>query len=199
MQRFDFSYDFNKKRMIVIYKNNLLIENKEHLQKYLENSNLPKNSSISNDMAGRKNVCNIEIPYIPDESAEVINRGNGVISLPVPSELLNELSTGVNNFSSDCIKRISQSIEIIPLKGYDIDLISEDIKKAIENKRDFCIIRDYQDYLDGRNIFTDNLDIAIYKYLSDEYCNIVVECVSKKSLSGLRKLTEKDLKKPEWL
>ena len=55
MQRFDFSYDFNKKRMIVIYKNNLLIENKEHLQKYLENSNLPKNSSISNDMAGRKN------------------------------------------------------------------------------------------------------------------------------------------------
>ena len=53
------------------------------------------------------------------------------------------------------------------------DRISEDIKKAIENKRDFCIIRDYQDYLDGRNIFTDNLDIAIYKYLSDEYCNIV--------------------------
>lgn len=199
MQRFGFSYDINRKRMIVIYKNNLLIENKEHLQKYIEKSKLPKDSIISNDSSGRKNVCNIEIPYVPDGGSEIINKGNGIMSLPVPTELLNELSNVVNEFSSDCIKKISMSVEIIPLKGYPIESIAIDVKAAIENKRNFCIIRDYKDYLDGKNIFTDGLELAIYKFGTDEYCNIAIECVVNKSLPGLRKLTEKDLTKPEWL
>lgn len=184
--------------MIVIYKNNLLIENKETFQSYIEKSKLPKDSSIANDFSGRKNVCNIEIPYVP-QGSEIINKGNGVISLPVPSHLIEELSNVANEFSSDCIKKIMGRTEIIPLKGYGIDDIINDIKTALEKKRDICIIRDYQDYLNGKNIFSDGLDIAVYKYMSDEYCNIVVECVGKKSLPGLRKLTEKDLKKPEWL
>lgn len=198
MQRFDFSYDFSKKRIIVIYKNNLLVENKEHFQSYIEKSNLPKDSIISNDLNGRQNVCNIEIPYIPDMEG-VINKGNGVMSLPIPTELLNELSDVVNKFSSDCIKNIMKTTEILPLKGYNINDMANDVKLAIENKRNFCIIRDYQDYLDGKNIITDGIDIATYKYLTDEYCNIAIEIVSKKSLAGLRKLTEKDLHKPEWL
>lgn len=199
MQRFGFSYDINRKRMIVIYKNNLLIENKEHLQKYIEKSKLPKDSIISSDSSGRKNVCNIEIPYVPEGGSEIINKGNGIMSLPVPTELLNELSNVVNEFSSDCIKKISMSVEIIPLKGYPIESIATDVKAAIENKRDFCIIRDYKDYLDGKNIFTDGLELAIYKFGTDEYCNIAIECVVNKSLPGLRKLTEKNLTKPEWL
>ena len=39
MQRFDFSYDFNKKKMIVIYKNNLLVENKD-LKEFLKEKGL---------------------------------------------------------------------------------------------------------------------------------------------------------------
>ena len=198
MQRFDFSYDFNRKKMIVIYKNNLLVENKEQLQGYIEKSNLPKNSVISNDQGGRSNVCNIEIPYVPDGN-NIINKGNGVMSLPVPTELLNELSNVVNEFSSDCIKNIMNTTEILPLKGYGIDNMAEDVKAAITNKRNFCIIRNYQDYLDGKNIITGEIEIAMYKYMSEEYCNIAIEVAGKKSLSGLRKLTEKDLHKPEWL
>ncbi len=198
MQKIDFSYDFGRKKMIVIYKNNLLIENKDEFQSYIEKSNLPANSIICSDSSGRDNVCNIEIPYVP-EGNEIINKGNGVISLPVPKQLIDEISDVVNKFSSDCIKKIMGRTEIIPLKGYGIDDIVNDIKTAIEKKRDICIIRDYQDYLDGKNIFSDGLDIAIYKYMSDEYCNVVVECAGKRSLSGLKKLTEKDLNKPEWL
>lgn len=198
MQRFDFSYDFNKKRMIVIYKNNLLVENKEQLQGYIEKSNLPKNSVISNDLGGRLNVCNIEIPYVP-EGNNIINKGNGIMSLPVPTELLNELSNVVNEFSTDCIKNIMNTTEILPLKGYGIEDMARDVRTAIENKRNFCIIRNYQDHLDGKNIITGELEIAMYKYMSDEYCNIAIEIVGKKSLSGLRKLTEKDLHSPEWL
>lgn len=198
MQNFEFNYDFSRKRMIVIYKNNLLVDNKDRLQTYIERSSLPKNCSIASDYEGRKNVCNIEIPFIPDMN-EVINKGNGVMSIPVPKDIIDELTTVVNTFSSDCIKKIMGSTEIIPLKGYSIENIAEDIKKAIDNKRDICIIRDYQDYLDGKNIFTDGLEIAIYKFMSDMYCNIAIECVSGRSLKGLKKLTEKDLKVPEWL
>jgi hypothetical protein len=198
MQRFDFSYDFNKKKMIVIYKNNLLVENKEQLQGYIEKSNLPKNSIISNDLGGRLNVCNIEIPYVP-EGNNIINKGNGIMSLPVPTELLNELSNVVNEFSSDCIKNIMNTTEILPLKGYGIEDMINDVKTAIEKKRNFCIIRNYQDFLDGKNIITGELEIAMYKYMSEEYCNIAIEIAGKKSLSGLKKLTEKDLHKPEWL
>ena len=198
MQKIDFSYDFNRKKMIVIYKNNLLIENRSEFQSYIDKSKLPADSIVCNDSCGRENVCNIEIPYVP-QGSEIINKGNGVISLPVPSHFIGELGNVVNEFSSDCFKKIMGKTEIIPLKGYGIDNIIIDIKTALEKKRDICIIKDYQDYLDGKNIFSDGLDIAIYKYMSDEYCNIVIECVGKQSLSGLKKLTEKNLKKPEWL
>lgn len=197
MQKFDFNYDFNRKRMVVIYKNNLLVDNKDQLQVYLEKSGLPKNCSIVNDINGRKNVCNIEIPFIPDMN-QVIDKGNGIMSIPVPKDILDELTSVVNMFSSDCIKKIMGKTEIIPLKGYSIIDIAEDVRNAISNKRDICIIRDYQDYLDGKNIFSDGLEIAIYKYLSDTYCNIAIECVSNHSLKGLKKLTEGDLKVPEW-
>ncbi len=198
MQKFDFNYDFDRKCMIVIYKNNLLVDNKENFKGYLEKSNLPKDCNIVNDSKGRKNVCNIEIPFIPDMS-QVINKGNGVVSIPVPTNIVDELTSVANSFSSDCIKKVMGKTEIIPLKGYDIDSIATDIQTATEKGRDICIIKDYQDYLDGKNIFTDGLEIAIYPYLSDMYCNIVIEGTINRSIKNIKKLTEKDLKIPEWL
>lgn len=199
MQKIDFSYDINRKRIIVIYKNNFLIKNKSLLEEVVRSSKLPKNSNVTPHQRGeKKNMCNIEIPYVPEQSG-VINKGNGVISMAIPSNIINELTDVVNKFSTGCVQKVLSTTEVIPLKGYSIDNIIKDIQSAITNQRNICIIRDYQDYLDGKNIITGEIDIAMYEYMSDKYCNIVVECVCNKSLPGLRKLTKDDLKKPEWI
>ena len=63
MQKIDFSYDINRKRIIVIFKNNFLIKNKSLLEEVVKSSKLPKNSNVTPHRNGeRKNVCNIEIP-----------------------------------------------------------------------------------------------------------------------------------------
>lgn len=199
MQKIDFSYDINRKRIIVIFKNNFLIKNKSLLEEVVKSSKLPKNSNVTPHRNGeRKNVCNIEIPYTPDQSG-VVNKGNGVISMAIPSNIINELTDVVNKFSTGCVQKILSTTEIIPLKGYSINNIAKDVQNAIANQRNICIIRDYQDYLDGKNIITGEIDIAMYEYMSDKYCDIAIECVHNKSLPRLRKLTEGDLKKPEWI
>ena len=204
MRQFSAAYDPIKKRFVFQYKSKLIKKYSGKFDSRLEDlGDEVQVHKFSED----KTLCEISVPLeIGDEHIQhqLDDEGNktGMIKVAVQPEDAEELK----NYSEEIQKRIfefekevvleeTKNIEFIPLEGYPIENLKTDVKCALENGRDFCVIDSMDSYLDFMNTMT--LNQAFYKHGSDMYYNIFL-AIHNGDLEELKELTLKSLKKKEW-
>ena len=187
-------YDNESGNLTIEYKNNLLIDYSSILAKVFveeKSGGLPPNSKIEHTAPNRINL----VVNVKDRLKEV-SEGK----LQIPTEIADSVNRVFNKFASEALREKSTSYEIIPLKNYDIEDIKKDVKAMVENNRNLCVISDYQDYLDSRNKPAETASFiqAEFKYLSDDYCNIVI-AASEGDMTEIKALVKDKMKRTDWM
>ncbi len=188
-------YDHESGNLTIEYKNNLLKDYSDILAKvFIEektNGDLPALSKIEHLAPNRINL----VVNIGDIAQEVSNN-----QLKIPEDTAKSINRVFNRFAQEAIREKSMKFEIIPLKNYDVADIQKDIKAMVENNRDLCVISDYQDYLDSKSKPAESASFvqAEFKYLSDDYCNIVI-AASEGDMTEVNALVKGKLKKTDWM
>lgn len=187
-------YDPETGNLTIEYKNNLLIDYPEILSEVLMEEKekvLPANARI-------EHVDNNRVNLVINLKGKLRDMGQG--RLQIPTEIAESINRVFNQFAQKALHKKNVSYEIIPLKNYDIENIKKDIKAMIENNRDLCIITDYKDYLKSRTEKADHVSFvqATFKYLSDDYCNIVIAAESG-DMTEVHTLVKDKLKKTYWM
>lgn len=195
------SFDPNEKRIQLIVTSNLL-------NNYFPNfSGMIKNSSKRLDLTEDqlrvektgKNTAIISFPLPVDSQVMKVDEQKMAVSMnPLSMEILND---SINRFCNAALRKTLKTTEFLPIFGYPIEDLKEDVKEAVKNKRNFCIIKDYQEYLDFSNskespkyCFTQ----VIAEYMSDLWAEAVLLILDDK-IEDLRKLVEPLYKKTEWI
>ena len=100
----------------------------------------------------------------------------------------------INKFTNSAIRKELKQTEFIPLEGYEEDLLKEDIKTAVQNKRNLCIIDTYESYLKNEEDRKYEYNQYRVDYGTNEYSDVAILIATGK-LSEVRKLYKKKLKK----
>lgn len=171
-------YDASSQTLRVEYRNNLIknIEYRDVLYKKIKKSDFPGGTEIE-DISD--NCISLSIPIKIDEST--IKNGVGKLD-PHLAELLTDT---FNNFVTECLNKEVRSTEIIPLKGYPLQSLKEDIKEAITQKRNFCVIDTYENYKKFNERESVSLNQVKFKYLSDEYCDLAIEIETATDMNAI--------------
>lgn len=101
----------------------------------------------------------------------------------------------VGKFEWTVIQEETKNLEFIPLRGYPEEDLIRDIKEGYENKRDFCIINDFNAYKELN--YNMSLKQVVLKYGTDMYNNILLASMSG-DINEIRLLTEKSLKEKSY-
>lgn len=144
------------------------------------------------------------------------NSSQAVISFPVDQSMVKEdpnrdgvgvsmrrdeiekLNAAINVFINGALKKELKTTEFIPLKGYDISLLQVDIKAAIENKRSYCIIKDFDEYLESGKTRTYNFNQVMVEYGTPEWADISI-LIEEGNLAALKKKYTPKLQFVEWV
>ena len=121
----------------------------------------------------------------------------------LPSEIgekVKNISNVINRFSIAAIKHKFKKIEFVPLYGYPIEKLKDEIPLAVQNKRDLNIVIDFANYERGVN--GESKDYTFNQYLipygTEEYTNVVLDVMGGR-LSKLRKEYKDKLKNVSWV
>lgn len=88
--------------------------------------------------------------------------------------------------------------EFIPLSNYPIENLKEDVVLALNAKRDFCIVDDFNKYRDAMDNKNYILNHKIVNYGTAEYCDVFLDILSGKSVE-LENKYNPQLKESLWL
>lgn len=204
-KRIVLSYDSEEKSFIFIYRNKMIPKYSELFNEIVKDLNdeiLMRTVPVTKLV--REFVVKIDVDN--DSIKKSLKKSKdgmvGFTSLALDPEDAQELQDKfeeiqilLNRFEWAVLQEETKNLEFIPLRGYpESDLIS-DIKDAYENKRDFCVIDDFDGYKDLNQTMT--LKQVVFKYGSDMYNNILLASMSG-DIDEIRKLTEKSLKEKSY-
>lgn len=204
MRQFSASYDPRAKKFVFLYKNRLM----EKYQDEFDSSIKDLETTIEVEKCPHDpGICSFSVPlkvgedlikHVLDDEGEK----TGLISLGLPPEKVEKLSEYSENiqkkiikFEKEVISEETKGIEFIPLEGYPLKDLQNDVKAALQNKRDFCVIDTMASYMNFMNTMT--LNQAYYKYGTDMYYNIFI-AIHNGDMEELRNLTKNSLRKKEW-
>ncbi len=144
----------------------------------------------------KSNTAVVSLP-IEDKSAVQHNEGDDSASVRAPAQSILALQRILNSFVNVALKKELNSTEFIPLNGYPIESLQEDIVAAVKAKRKLCIIGEYQEYLDSnaKNVFAYHQQMV--EYGTEEYADAVV-LIKEGNLDELRKIYKPKLIFVEW-
>lgn len=185
-------YNQDQKSLVIEYKNNLLTDYSDILAKLL----------VEEQSKGHLAGARIERLY-PNRINLVVRAEEGVKQgnyLNIPTDMADSINRLFNNFAVNAFKARCSRYEIIPLKNYDISRIKTDIRAMVKNGRDLCVISDYNDYLKANKEQADKVSLvqATYKYLSDDYCNIVI-AADAGDMTEIADIVKDKLKMTDWM
>lgn len=189
-------YDPETGDFTVEYKNNLLIDYMDIMSglmmKEKTSGVLPGNARIERIAENRVNLV---LGGMKERMKEVSST-----MLQIPTEIAESINRIFNEFAREALTKKSISYEIIPLKGYAVEDIKKDISSMLAKSRDLCVITDYRDWLKSRTEKADKVSFvqATFKYLSDDYCNIVIAAQSG-NMTEVQALVKDKLKKTDWM
>lgn len=137
----------------------------------------------------------VSIP-IPDSQITPPN-DNGVGTVRAEGTGIAEFFETLNSFVNSAIKKELKITEFVPLNGYPVENLQEDIKAAVKAKRNLCIIGEYDEYLEKQKTG----DFAYHQYMIDygteEYADAAV-LISEGNMDELQKLYKPKLTYTEW-
>lgn len=115
---------------------------------------------------------------------------------------MESINVALNLWVNVAMRQELSKVEFIPLHGYSAEDLKKDVQTAVANKRDFCIIRTYAEYLNSQKARTakDAFTFVQYlvKYGSEEYSDVAIALYNKE-LKELRKTYEDRLVQTEWV
>lgn len=133
---------------------------------------------------------------IPEENIKVVGEGKGMVG--VDREDMDGVMEIINRFANSAIRKELKQTEFVPLEGYNEESLKEDVKAAVKNKRNLCIIDTYENYLKNEEDRKYEYNQYLVDYGTDEYMNIAISIATGK-LSEVRKQYKKKLKKENWV
>ena len=188
-------YDSSSHRLMVEYKNVLLEKHWDLFSDLIKeagnSSYLPKDTELKKVDSGKVLVimpCTIE-------GAEDYRDGDRIKNLP---DLVTEhLSNVLETFSRRALEHEMKEIEFIPLSGYSMDKLKEDIEQAIKDKRDLVLIDTYANYKKLVRQETIETKQCRFKYLDNDYADVAYLIHSGNS--GELKKYKSRLEKTSWV
>jgi hypothetical protein len=192
------SFDYEEKKVLFIVETNLL-------NRYFANlEGLVKKELhiVQEDIAVTQRSSNVAVISFSVNSSGVSERERGEsgkdVFIRIDGNTANKLHNVLNKFEKCALKKELSTTEFIPLTGYPIENLKEEILTCIEGKRKLCIIKDYQEYLDmektGKYIFHQ----SIVEYGTDEYADAVL-FIRSGNFDKLKELYESKLVLTDWL
>ena len=186
-------FDPNSKKIKLEFKTNLL-------KKYYLNFEGMVNSS--SDVPSGTSVEQIEedtalISFPIPQRSQVKNdeeRKTTFISIdPKSMEIFGDV---INRFVNAALRKEFRTTEFIPLEGYPIEKLQSEIKEAIKNKRNFCIIDTYENYKRLKEINYEFMQ-AYINFGSSDYSKTAI-LVHRLDIEGLRKMWAERLSIGSW-
>lgn len=171
------------------------------LSEYYNNfSGMIKNNSsnISDGLSVERISSDSAVVSFPlPEDSQMINQGEkALVSMsPVVVEKLNDV---INKFVNCGLRKTLKTIEFLPLNNYELSNLQEDIKAAISNKRNFCILRDYNEYLKMSEEKKYQFTQKIIKYGTSDYADVAI-LINSGKLDELRDWLDPQLNFHEWI
>lgn len=186
-------FDPNSKKIKLEFKTNLLKKYYSNFAGMISNdSNIPNGTNIE-QVGDDTAVISFPLP----KNSQIKNddeRGIGFIAVdPKSMEIFSEV---INRFVNAALRKEFRTTEFIPLEGYPISNLKEEIKEAIKNKRNFCIIDTYENYKRLKEI---NYEFkqAYVNFGTSDYSKTAV-LIHRLDIEGLKKMWSEKLSIGNW-
>lgn len=123
------------------------------------------------------------------------NKGSMLIGVN-PKNIMPILDT-IESFVNMALRYELKRTEFIPLNGYPIENLKEDVQVAVKGKRSFCIIGEYAEFLSMEKKREYKFHQYMVRYGTEDYSDVAVLLYEGK-LDELREIYTPKLKLTEW-
>ena len=191
------SFDYEEKKILFIVETNLLNRYFANLEGLVK-----KELHIVQDIAVEQRSSNVAVISFSVGNSGVSERSHGEsgkeVMIRIDGNTANKLHSVLHKFEKCALKKELNTTEFIPLDGYPVENLKEEILSCIKDKRRLCIIKDYQEYLNmeetGKYVFNQ----YVVEYDTDEYANAVL-FIRNGDFDKLREIYESKLVLTDWL
>lgn len=185
-------YDANSKQMVIEFNNNLIENHFEILKECVEENksmgSLPSDLEVKK-VSDYRCIISFHIDIPDTKDGERIGR--------LPKNMTEKISSVIEKFREKAIKKEFMTTEFIPLNGYPLEELKKDIKEAIKNKRNFCVIDKYSDYLKFYNGEITKLKQKKLYFLSNEYSDAAIY-IYEGNMKKLKEIYKNQLEFVDW-
>lgn len=140
------------------------------------------------------NMAVVHFPLPKEAKIEKIDNTRAAVKVDMAN-----LNNIINKAVNDALRYKVRHTEFIPLTGYPLEDLQADVKNAISNKRNFCILRDYQEYLDSagsNNVYRYNQYYV--NYGTPEYADIAISIINGEMDELIKQIGPK-IKFQDWV
>lgn len=187
-------FDPRNKKITLEFQTNLLKKYYPNFEGMITaDSSIPSGTNVQQT---REDTAVITFP-VPKNTSIKNDSENGVGYIAVEPENMEIFGNVINKFVNAALRREFKTTEFIPLEGYPIEKLRNEIRSALENKRNFCIIDTYENYLKLTQKNNYEFNQAILEFGSTDYAKTAV-LVYRSDIEGLRKMWSERLKLDSW-
>ena len=187
-------FDPRNKKITLEFQTNLLKKYYPNFEGMITtDSSIPSGTNVQQT---REDTAVITFPVQKNTSIKNDSE-NGVGYIAVEPENMEIFGNVINKFVNAALRREFKTTEFIPLEGYPIEKLRTEIRSALENKRNFCIIDTYENYLKLTQKNNYEFNQAILEFGSTDYAKTAV-LVYRGDIEGLRKMWSERLKLDSW-
>ena len=187
-------FDPDSSCMTIAVETNLLIKYYTNLEgMFLATKNKPEGLTVTQR---NRNTAIVAFP-IPKSQIQVQKEMQRAM-VGIDKRVMDDVMNVISKFVNSAIRKEFKTTEFIPLVGYPLKDLKEDIKKAITAGRRFCIIDTYDNYLKQAE---QKRDYVYNQYIvepkTDEYADVAI-LIETGDMKTLRKLYTDKLRVTEW-
>lgn len=201
----DTGFDPAEKKIVITVQTPLL---ERHLPLFRElinnsgnNKGLPKGLGIE-DIEGLKSDTVLVTFPIQDNDIKSSSELKKSSVIGIKMEYMESISTEINRFVSMALKRELESLEFIPLEGYPLESLKKDIQTAVKGKRNLCLIKTYDEYLNSLKNESKKDAFQFHQYMvwygTDEYIDVAINLFNGE-LDELKKNYLEKLSFTNWI
>lgn len=187
-------FDPNNNRITFNVKTNLLVKYFSNFSGLILNDKtLPKGIEVSQES---ENSAVISFPA-PENSIKRETENMKAIAIDV--NIVNKIENIVSMFVRSGIRKELKTTEFIPLYGYSIENLSKEIIQAYKNGRNYCIVKDYDEYLNmvEKNEYKFHQYVLSKELNKKDYMDVTL-LIYNKNIEEVRNKFENKLKLKNW-
>lgn len=161
---------------------------------------IPREAEVERLDAGG-DVAVITFPVPEDSTFKKVDENVGAVG--VNAEKMSVFYSVIYKFLNSAIRSEFKRVEFLTLSGYDLENLKQDVKNAIENKRNFAILHTYQEYLDSQKLVPKGekkeiqFNQVYVNYGTELYADVAI-LIQQGKIKELRKLVEPLFKLTKW-